>query len=130
MIMLYVNMYRVMLFLFDGDLRGAVAVFLEGGVLPGVAFVAILQFVEESLAQHPFALAMDEDDAGAAFLLVVFQRAAEDVELVVEDVGGAHAGGVVEQGIDVQVDNERRISRLCHFFLSRMCFLLSLRVEG
>ena len=79
------------LVLLDCYLRGTIAVLLEGGVLVGVGFVTIIQLVDDGAAKHSFALSVDEHDLLAFMVLVLGQRTVDDVELVAEDVGGAHA---------------------------------------
>ena len=79
------------LVLLDCYLRGSIAVLLEGGVLVGVGFVTIIQFVDNGTTKHSFALSVDEHNLLAFMVLVLGQRTVDDVELVAEDVGGAHA---------------------------------------
>ena len=81
----------------DGDLRGPIPKFLEGGVLEGIFFVFIFELLDDGLPQHALSLSMDEDDFAPFFILVLLERASEDLKLVREDVSGGHAGKVVEQ---------------------------------
>ena len=80
----------VSLCLLDGDLRGAVAILLERSVLIGVRLIAIAQVIDECLAQHALALAVDEDDAASLLVAMLGQRLAELVELIVQDVHRRH----------------------------------------
>ena len=83
--------FLLLCLLFDGYLCGTIAVLLEGGVLVGVGFVTIIQLVDDGAAEHSFALSVDEHDLLTFMVLVLGQRTVDDVELITEDVGGAHA---------------------------------------
>ena len=88
----------------DDDEGSAEAVLLERSILVAVAFVFGLQFPEDALAEDAFAFAVDEDDFLPVAEFVFFHGAAENVELVFQDVVGRHACRGFEEGGGMQVD--------------------------
>ena len=61
--------------------RGAEAVFAERGVLRRAVLVAVLEFLQDVLAEHAFALAVDEYNAAALAAGVLVHDAAKFVHL-------------------------------------------------
>ena len=50
----------LLLFLFYGNLRGSISIFLERSILISVVLVAVVQVIDESTAQHSLSLTVDE----------------------------------------------------------------------
>ena len=70
----------------DCNLRGSIAIFAERRILMGILFVAVVQFVDDSCSQHPFALAVDEDNLLTFLMFVFLNRPAEHIELMIQAV--------------------------------------------
>ena len=88
----------------DGHHRGPEAVLAEGSVLVGASLVVALQFLEDFVAQHTLALAMDKHDFLPFVLLVLVHHAAELLHLAVQHILVAQPVGIVQQLMDVEVD--------------------------
>ena len=67
----------------------------------------IAELIDDGLTQHSFPLAVDEHDLGALVFLVLLQRASHHLQLVVEDVGGAHTSRGLEDFSGMEVDHNR-----------------------
>ena len=63
----------------------------------------MLQLFQDFLAQHPVALAMDEDDLLPLLLRVLPHHLVELIQLVLEHVTIVHARRIVQQLVDMQV---------------------------
>ena len=94
----------------DSYLRCPIAVLLEGGVLVGVGFVLVVEFVDDGTAEYTLALSMDEHDLLAFMVLVLSQCAVNDIELVTEDVGGTHARGGFKDLVGMEINNDGLIA--------------------
>ena len=88
----------------DGHHRGPETVLAEGSVLISTSLVVALQFLEDFVAQHTLALAVDKHD----FLPFVFQilvhHTTELLHLAIQHILVAQPVGVVQQLMDVEVD--------------------------
>lgn len=91
--------------LLDGNLRCAVAVFLEAGILVLIFLVAIVEFVDDGMAQDALAFAVNEDYLLPRMALILLQCLAENIELILKDVTARHAGSGVEEFVGMQVDD-------------------------
>ena len=90
----------------DGDLSGAKAVLLETGILHLAKTVMAPDLLEYGAPQHSLTLAVNKDEALSGMSQMFAHCLVELVELVVEDVGVGHAGGGIEQLVDVEVDHD------------------------
>ena len=65
--------------------------------------VPVVQFVDDGMAQYAFTLAVDEDELLAPLRLVLFDRAAEDIQLVFQYIGRGHSGCRLQQLVCMEV---------------------------
>ena len=65
--------------------------------------IVLFEFFEESSTQHAFTLAVDEDELLASLRLVLFDRAAEDIQLVFQYIGRGHSGCRLQQLVCMEV---------------------------
>ena len=65
--------------------------------------VPVVQFVDDGMAQYAFTLAVDEDELLASLRLVLFDRAAEDIQLVFQYIGRGHSGCRLQQLVCMEV---------------------------
>ena len=77
------------------------AILLEGCILVIAFGIMQLEFVDDRLAQHALALAVDEDDLLSLGVLVGIHGLTEDVELMAQHVGIVHAGRAIDELVDV-----------------------------
>ena len=91
----------------DDDQQGAKAILSERGVLTDARAVLALEFLEQGVAQHPLALAVDEDEALVLLAAILVHRLAEHVELIVEHIAIAHTVGIVERSWFCQPSSHR-----------------------
>ena len=71
---------------FDSYLRSTEAIFAEGSVLHVVALESVSEFFHYSLTEHPFAFAVDKDNARAGMAQVGVHYLGEAVDLEIEDI--------------------------------------------
>ena len=84
-------------------LCGTIAVFLEGSILVAAALIAIVQLMDESLAQYAFALAMDEDNFLSLLVLVFIHRLREHIHLIMKDISRIHSSSCFKYLVRMKV---------------------------
>lgn len=87
-------------------LRRSISILRERSVLVSIVLISISQFVHESMTQHTLTLTMYEHDTFALVMLVLLERTAEVVELIVEDICRSHTCSCLQQFIGMKVYNK------------------------
>ena len=80
------------------------SVFTERSVLALIILILVLQLLQQGLTKHSVTLAMDEDNLLTFLVLILIERLAEHIELIVQNLGVTHACGSVEKFVSMEVD--------------------------
>ena len=84
--------------------RGSESVLAEGGILEGATLVLGFQLGLDGTAEHSLTLAMDEDNLLPYPTAILLHGATENAKLVLKHLAIAHARGVVQQLVDMEVN--------------------------
>ena len=109
-----------------GHHRGPETIFAERGILAGAVLVLVAYLLEQRIAQHTLALAVDKDNLASLGMPILVERLAHLVELIVEDVRIGESGRRVEQsrGVQVYLDDAGLVVVPGHRFAHRSVDLL------
>lgn len=93
----------------NGDEGGTIAVFAERSILIVGLRVVARQFLNQGVAQHTVAFAVNEHDAATLVFEFGAHGVVKHLELIVQDVLGRKAHHGVEQFVGMEVDDQRLV---------------------